>query len=212
MSEATLETIQSATAEADALVVAEHGPCVFIGHDDGSRFGFMRMTREIFNLRNERAERGGNEALDADEKMMQERCVWPSRAEWNKYVAASSFEPEMYSDAYRLLHGGIKVRKCDPSELPAERDPLAAVYLTNGQIVVGFRKPGRAEVKMYRAHLLAEHNGEKQAADPTETILKSCVRGPEFSIWLEANLFGLSKFADAFLGTFGMTEARVSGK
>lgn len=211
MTQLTTEQVESETAQQDALVEAEHGPCVFISHPDGSRFGFMRLTREVFVLRNNRVKRGGDEAINAEERMMQERCVWPSREAWNAYVANSCFEALTYSDVYRLAHGGKKVRPCDPDELPAEPNPLAAVWLTNGEIVAGFRKPGRAEVKMYQAQLLAEQNGDRLPKDPTESILKSCAVGPEFAAWLEDNLFGLAKFSDAFLLAFGMQEARVSG-
>ncbi len=207
-----IQQTASATAEADKLVEAEHGPCVFIEHPDGTRFGFKRIDQPVYKLYVERTERGGDEAVGADEKLMQERCVWPSRNDWNAYVARSAFEPDMYANAYHVLHGAIKVRPCDVSELPAEPAPLAAIHLTNGQIVVGFRKPGRAEVKMFKAHLLAKHEGQKGLADPTETILKNCAQGGEFALWLESNPFGLAKFADAFLGEFGMQEARVSGK
>lgn len=212
MSELTLTQTESATKEADKLVEAEHGPCVFIEHPDGSRFGFKRIESPVYKLYVERSERGGDEAIGADEKLLQERCVYPSREEWNSYVARSVFEPDAYANAYHALHGAVKVRLCDASELPKEPAPLAAIHLTNGQIVVGFRKPGRAEVKMYKAHLLAKHNGEKQQTDPTEQILKNCAQGSEFSAWLESNPFGLAKFSDAFLEQFGMQEARVSGK
>lgn len=212
MSNVSVERVESKTKEADELVEAEHGPCVFIDHADGSRFGFKRLDREVFNLRNNRVKRGGDEAIGAEEKMLQERAVFPSREAWNAYVKASAFEPLYYADVYRLAHGGKKVRPCDPDEIPAEPDPSAAVWLTNGEIVVGFRKPGRAEVKMFQARLVEDLEGHgKGKSDPTEEILKSCARGTEFSAYLEDHLFALAKFADAFLLAFGMQEARVTG-
>lgn len=207
------EQVESKTAEQDKLVEAENGPCVFIEHADGSRFGFKRMTREIFVLRNDRIDRGGNEAVEADERMLQERCVWPSRETWNKYVADSVFEVDYYSQVYHLAHGGTKVRQADSDEVAAQ-EPNASVarWLSNGAIVVGFRKPGRAEVKMFKAHLLEEADGHKQKDNPVETILRNCAQGTAFAAWLEENLFGVAKFSDAFLDAFGMQEARVTGK
>jgi hypothetical protein len=207
------EQVESKTAEQDKLVEAEHGPCVFIdGPGDDSRFGFKRLTREVFELRNNRVKRGGDEAVSAEEKMLQERCVFPSREAWNKYVAASVFEPLAYADVYRIAHGGKVVRECDADEVPTDPDPLAVKWLTNGEIVVGFRKPGRAETKMFQAQILAQQNGEKLKSDPVEALLKNCAIGSEFAAWLEDNLFGIGKFSDAFLLAFGMQEARVSGK
>ncbi len=207
------EQVESKTAEQDKLVEAENGPCVFIEHADGSRFGFKRMTRAIFVLRNERIDRGGNEAVDADEKMLQERCVWPSREAWNKYVADSVFEPDYYAQVYHLAHGGTKVRRADSEEIAArDANPNVSCWLTNGAIVVGFRKPGRAEVKMFKAHLLEQAEGKKQKDNPVETILRNCAQGTEFAAWLEENLFAIGKFSDAFLDAFGMQEARVTGK
>ncbi len=206
------EETQSKTAEQDSLCEAEHGPCVFIEHADGSRFGFKRLTREVFALRNERVDRGGDEAVMADERMLQERCVWPSREEWNRYVAASVFELDYYVQVYHLAHGAIKARLADTDEVSAQA-PNASVarWLSNGKIVVGFRKPGRAEVKMFKSHLLDEASGNKQKNNPVETILRNCAQGPEFAAWLEENLFAIGKFSDAFLGAFGMQEARVTG-
>ncbi len=207
------EQVTSATEEQDKLVEAEHGPCVFIEHADGSRFGFKRLTRETFTLRNERTERGGNEAVEADERLLQERVVWPSREAWNAYVKESVFELEYYVQVYHLAHGGKKVRAADSEEVAAQTpNPLVARWLTEGSIVVGFRKPGRAEVKMFKAHLLERAEGVKQKDNPVETILKSCAQGAEFAAWIEDNLFGIAKFSDAFLDAFGMQEARVSGK
>ncbi len=206
------EQVTSATAEQDKLVEAENGPCVFVEHADGSRFGFKRLTREVFVLRNERTERGGSEAVDADERMLQERAVWPSRDAWNSYVAASVFELEYYTQVYHIAHGGKKVRVADSSEVAAQApNANVARWLTNGEIVVGFRKPGRAEVKMFKAHLLEQAEGRKQKDNPVETILRNCAQGPEFAAWLEDNLFGIARFSDAFLEAFGMQEARVTG-
>lgn len=206
------EQVKSATEEQDKLVEAENGPCVFIAHTDGSRFGFKRLTRAVYTLRNDRVDRGGNEAVNADELMLQERCVWPSRDEWNKYVANAVFETDYYTQVYHLAHGAVKVRPADADEIAAqESNPNVARWLSNGQIVVGFRKPGRAEVKMFKAHLLEEAAGKKQKDNPVETILRNCAQGTAFAAWLEDNLFGIAKFSDAFLDAFGMQEARVTG-
>lgn len=208
-----LEQVESKTDEQDKLVEAEHGPCVFIEHVDGSRFGFKRLTRAEYALRNDRVERGGSEAVDADEFLLRERAVWPSREAWNKYVSQACFETDYYTQVYHLAHGGKPVREADREEVAAqEPNPLVACWLTNGEIVVGFRKPGRAEVKMFKAHLLEEAAGRKQKDNPVETILRNCAQGTKFAAWLEENLFAIGKFSDGFLKAFGMQEARVTGK
>ena len=193
------------TAEEVTRLESEHGPIVFIDHPDGTRFGFMALTREKFDLREARAKRGEG---DSDEKLFQERCVWPSRDEWNKYVAASVFETLLYIKTYRDAFGGADVRPCDPDE-KEERDP-SLLWLTNGVATFGFRKPGRAEVKMFGASLVADR--PPGAPHPIETMLRQC-GGADFATWVDANPFAISKFGDAFCAGYGMTgEARVSGK
>jgi hypothetical protein len=203
---AQAKTQQELFNEAAAKLEAEHGPVISISHPDGSCFGFKRMTRVEFNLREARINRGEE---DASDKLLQERCVWPSREEWNKYVASSVFETLAYAKAYREAHGGADARVADADEVPPDGDP-SLKYLTNGTVIFGFRKPGRAEVKMFQAATVAKQRGEKQKTEPVEVLLMACA-APGFSAWVEDNLFGISSFADAFFDAFGMTAAQASG-
>jgi|SRR5690242_10063451 len=186
---------------------AEHGPCVVLSHPDGSCFVFKALDRDQFEIREARVVSGD---LDADEKMLTERCVWPSRAEWNKYVAASAFETQAYIAAYKVAYGGDRGRVCKPFELPEGGDP-SKIWLTNGEQYFAFRKPTRPEVKMYAARTtgrLERVNGEPGAV---ELLMRQC-GSPEFCAWLDRNLFGTMGLGDAFVAAFGATEVRVSGK
>jgi hypothetical protein len=186
------------------LLEAEHGPIVVLSHPDGSVFPFRRMTREQFDTRNNRVKRG---EVDADDKMLQERCV--AREQWNLYVSNAVFETLAYTNAFRKAHGGNDVSVADDDQIPADGD-TSLLWLSNGE-TFGFRKPGRAEVRMFQANMQARQSGAKQAVHPLETLLLS-LSTPDFAAWLPNNLFGVDAFGDALIGAFGMSEVRVSGK
>ncbi len=166
-----------------AEVESEHGPVVVIGHPDGSVFAFKRMGREQYEVRSKRMAR--NDA-DADEKLLQERAVWPSREAWNAYVATAAFEVDAYAAAYQKLHGRKDV------------SPDADGALSNGEVSFVFRKPTRPEIKLFRSRTMA---GDRDAA--LMGILTACST-PEFAAWIDGNMFAVGKFADAFLEAFGM--------
>ncbi len=204
----TKKPSEAETAELEA----KHGPLVFIDHPDGSCFGFMVLTREMFNVREARARRGDR---DADERMLQERCVWPSREAWNAYVEAAAFETVAYIQAYRQAFGGKEARACDADEIPDGADPSLR-WLTNGERVFAFRKPGRAEIKQFGASVVAERRSG--GADPLEVLLSACASSatggpdPVWAAWVSSNPFGVGTFGNAFVSAYGMTEARVTGK
>ncbi len=188
---------------------AEHGPMVFLTHPgDGACFGFKAITREQFDVREARAVRG---ALGADERLLQERCVWPSRDDWNKYTAQAAFETGMFCDAYRYAFGGVKARKAEDFEIPEGANP-ADCWLTNGTKAFAFRKPGRAEIKLWSAKINGRVPKAKDEPGPSEALLRACAISPDFQAWLDANPFGVSGFGDAFVESFGASEVRVSGK
>ncbi len=193
------------------LVEAEHGPVVALQHPHDKRvFGFKVITIEVYEAYRLRKERGDTNAL---ERLLQERAVWPSRESWNQYVADAVFETLAFEVAYRKAHGGTDVRLADDDEVPEDGNPEWR-WLTNrkdgeGQ-VFGFRKPGRAEIKMFQAQVLARGRGER-VPDPIETLLRNCGT-PEFGAWLTANPFGIDTFGEAFVSAYGMQEARVTPK
>ena len=188
-------------------IEAEHGPCVVISHPDNSCFMFMRLTRQTFDVREARARRKDQ---NADEGMMQMAAVWPSREKWNTYVAASAFELMAYVKADKDMHGGADARECDDYEIPADGNPDLK-WITNGPgAVFGFRKPGRSEVKMFGAQVVQRAEGAK-IPDPLEALLRMC-GSPEFSKWLDSNLFGVGSFGNAFVSAFGMQEATITPK
>jgi hypothetical protein len=203
------KTVDRERKERDARLEAEHGPMVFLAHPDGSEFGFRLMTRDEYETHRRRVKRGDAEAT---ERLLQERCVFPSREAWNQYVAESVLEPMAYGIAYREAHGAGRVRECDPDEVPPEGLEGVNHWLTNGAEVFGFRKPGRAESKLFQAKMLAETRGEKQKEDPLETLLRSCAVGDAFHVWLEGHLFGVTAFGDAFMSVCGFSDVRVTGK
>src|SRR5689334_10544118 len=186
---------------------AEHGPCVVLSHPDGSCFVFKALDRDQFEIREARVRNGDS---DADEKMLTERCMWPSRAEWNKYLAGAAFEGAMYVAAYKQAHGGKDARKCERFELTEGSDP-SMCWLTNGSDTFGFRKPGRAEVKLWSAKLTGRVARQQGEPDHTEWLLRAC-GSPAFCEWLDRNLFGVGAFGDAFVAAFGASSVRVSGK
>lgn len=196
------------TATEKATLEAEHGPLIFLTHPDGACFGFMAIDRAQFEVREHRV-RTGN--LDADEMLLQERAVWPSREAWNKYAAAAAFEVAMFVGAYKDAQGGLAARKCEPFELPDGADP-ALCWLTNGSDTFGFRKPGRAEVKIWSAKVNGKIERQRGEPEASEVLLRSCAAGPEFGAWLDRNLFGVGGFGDAFVAAFGAGTVRVSGK
>lgn len=178
---------------------AEHGPVVVISHPDGSSFAFKRMGREQFDLWQKRVTRENPDA-DAGEKLLQERCVWPSREAWNAYCNAAAFEVESYIGAFRHCHGGATVHKADADEIP---DGVAGdTVLTNGSDAFAFRRPQRTDVKRFRAERVA--NNPKHL----ENLLTSCAVSPAFAAWLEANLFGADAFGDAFVEANGVRDLR----
>lgn len=189
----------------------EHGSAFSIAHPDGSCFGFRRMTRTEFAAREARIARGGDDALTATDKLLQVCNVWPAgRVAWNEYVAKSAFETLAYAKIFRDAHGGKDVREADPDQIPEDGD-LSLRWLTNDTVTFGFRKPGRAEVKLFQAETTAKQRGEKLKVEPLEKLLLAC-GSVAFASWVDDNLFGIGAFGDAFVGAYGMTEARVSGK
>lgn len=195
------------TKEEIAKLEAEHGPLVFLSHPDGSCFGFMALGRDQFEVRESRVKNGD---LDADEKLLQERAVWPSRDAWNKYVAGAVFEVSAYIAAYRDAHGGRAARVCEKFEVPDGGDP-SMCWLTNGD-TFSFRKPGRAEVKLWSAKLTGRVARQKGEPDSSEWLLRAC-GSPEFNSWLDSHLFGVMGFGDAFVSAFGAHGVgRVTGK
>lgn len=197
--------------EAAPALEQEHGPVFSIAHPDGSCFGFRRMTRQDYTQREARIARGGDDALTATDKLLQVCNVWPpGRTAWNEYVAKAAFETLAYAKMFRAAHGGEDVHEADPDQIPEDGD-VTLTWLTNNKQTFGFRKPGRAEVKLFQAETAAKQRGEKTKVEPLEKLLLSCGT-PEFAAWVEDNLFGIGAFGDAFVGVFGMAEARVSGK
>lgn len=193
------------------LVEAEHGPLVVIQHaDDGAAFGFKAITPETYALFKARVAREDDDAMA---KLLQERACWPSREAWNKYIAESVFQGFVFAAGYRRAQGGAPVRECDPDEIPEDGN-LEWKWLTNRKgddgVTFGFRKPGRAEVKLFQAQATAR-NRDPKAPDPIEAVIRSCGT-PEFGAWLTANPFGVDTFGEAFVGSYGMAEARVSPK
>jgi hypothetical protein len=192
-------------------VEAEHGPIIGMQHpDDGAVFGFKTITPEIYALYRARVTRGDDDAMS---KLLQERACWPSREAWNKYVSGAVFQELVFAAGYRRAQGGAKVRECDADEIPDDGN-LEWKWLTNRKgddgVTFGFRKPGRAEVKLFQSQIAARQHDPK-APDPIEAVLRSCGT-PEFGAWLTANPFGVDTFGEAFVGSYGMTEARVSPK
>jgi hypothetical protein len=203
--------------EDETELEAEHGPCVVLGHADGSVFVFRRMGRDEFVARNNRVKRG--EA--GDDLMLQERCVaavvdgavQAGRDVWNAYDKASVFQVMAYANMYRIVHGG-EARRADPDEIAKDAD-ATKLWIAGGQgeskRVFGFRKPGRAEVKMFQAAILAERNGDKRDKSALESLLVA-LGGADFAAWLEENLFGTESFGEVLVNEYGMNEVRVSGK
>ncbi len=201
------------TKDEQDKIEAEHGPCVVISHPDNSCFMFKALTRETFDVREARVRRRD---LDADERMLQMAAVWPSREKWNAYVAASAFELNAYIAAYKSMAGDPRrpdgsplTRECDADEVPADGNPDQK-WITNGTQTFGFRKPGRAEVKMFAAQINQRAEGAK-LADPLEALLRGC-GSPEFGKWLDSNLFAVGAFGNVFVGAFGMQEATITPK
>lgn len=204
----TQEELFNAAAE---QLEQEHGPVFSITHPDGSCFGFRRMTRQDYTQRETRIARGGDDALTATDKLLQVCNVWPAgRTAWNTYVAQTAFETLAYAKIFREAHGGRDVHEADPDQIPEDGD-LSLKWLTNNSETFGFRKPGRAEIKMFQAEMAAQQRGEKLKVAPLEKLLLAC-GSSAFASWVEDNLFGLGAFGDAFVGAYGMSEARVSGK
>lgn len=194
------------TKDEQDKIEAEHGPCVVISHPDNSCFMFTALTRETYDVREARARR---KDPDSDERMMQMAAVWPSREKWNLYVAASAFELNAYVKLYKEIFGSKDARECDADEIPEGGNP-ELTWLTNGTDAFGFRKPARSEVKMFTAQIVARAEGAK-LPDPLEALLRTC-GSPEFSKWLDAHLFGVGAFGNAFVSAFGMQEANITPK
>ncbi len=194
------------TKDEQDKIEAEHGPCVVISHPDNSCFMFTALTRETYDVRESRARR---KDPNADEGMMQMAACWPSREKWNAYVAESAFEINAYIKIYKEAFGAKDARECDAFELPegANQD---LTWLTNGDGCFGFRKPQRSEVKMFTAQIVARTEGAK-IPDPLEALLRQC-GSADFGKWLDANLFGVGSFGNAFVGAFGMQEANITPK
>lgn len=211
--------------EAETALEAEHGPCVVLTHPDGHTFVFKRMTRDQFVVRNNRLKRG---EADADDSLLQERCVaevecggvvalekvMAGRDGWNKYAAAAVFQLLAFGSGYRNAHGGDG-RKADSDEIPKDGD--AALWIAAGagpaKRVFPFRKPGRAEVKMFQAGVMAERNGDKRqdGKSPLEALLLA-LGGADFAAWLEDNLFAIESFGEVLVTAFGMADVSASGK
>lgn len=195
------------TKEEQDKIEDEHGPCVVISHPDNSCFMFKALTRDAFDVREARARR---QDQNADDGMLQMACVWPSRELWNSYVAAAAFEVMAYVIMYKEIHGGAKVSECERAEIPEGGNPDLKWLTNKFGDTFGFKKPGRAEIKMFGAQVVQRSSGAK-IADPLETLLKSC-GSPEFAVWLESHLFGVGAFGDAFVAAYGMQDASVTGK
>ncbi len=190
-----------------AKIEAEHGPVVVLSHPDGSCFAFKALDSEQFEVRETRVMNGD---ADADEKMLIERCVWPSRADWNKYLQGAAFEVSAYVEAYQMVHGGKPARRCEPFEVPEGSDP-SLIWITNGEQSFGVRRPTRPEVKMYSAKATGRVERIKGEPGPAELLMRMCGT-PEFCAWLDRNRFGIRGFGDAFVTAFGAGNVRVSGK
>ncbi len=214
-SKAAQEKQETAAIALDAVHKAlelEHGPLVVIGFRDGSLFAFRRMGREQFTTRQNRVRRGESEA---DDMLLQERCVWPSREAWNSYVATAALETLSYSAKYSEAHGGGKVHEADPDEVPENAKPGVRWLSGNGK-VFGFRKPERAEIKRFKSMVMAEAKGDKGPTDPIEWLLGVLSDDPaSFKAWLEENLFAIhsaGSFGDTLAGVLGMGEATIDPK
>lgn len=204
------------TKEQQEQVEKENGACVVISHPDGSAFMFKALTREQYDLREARARRK-DPNINPDEGMLQLACVWPSRAEWNKYVEGSVFETIAYAAQYKQAFGdassGVPVRQCDPDEVPTDGNPDLKwlVRSVPGQVnVFGFRKPARSEVKLFSAEMQRRLEGDK-IPDPLEKLLRSC-GSEEFGRWLDSNPFGIGAFGEAFVSAYGMQTAQLTPK
>lgn len=186
----------------------QHGELVHISHADGSEFLFRRIDRELYDLREARAARGE----DADDMMLQERCIPELRDEWNAYAADAAFATIQYSNLYQEAHGGGSARAALPVEMKQLNLQAGALHLTvDGKQFFQFRKPARAEVKLFAAMTQARGRGEKQKMHPVESILRQC-SDAEFGTWLDRNLFGIGAFGDAFVRNYGMGGGSVTGK
>lgn len=174
-----------------ATLEAEHGPIVAIQFR-AKVFAFKRCTRVEFDLRESRLSKGDEEASD---RLLQERCVWPSREDWNALQDAMPLSVAMFWNAYAKAHGGATAY----TEKTVEG--YTGPVLTNGARDFMCRNVTRPEAKRFQSVANSDEPGAGFVR-AVEGLLRACC--PGIGPWLDDNLFALSPLGKAFLSTQGL--------
>lgn len=173
-----------------AALEAEHGPIVAIAFRN-EVFAFKRCTRVEFELRESRLERGDEEA---SERLLQERCVWPSRDSWNAFQEQLPLSAIMFWNAYSAAHG-----RGNYEQGSTESGELC--FTSTAGKVFTFRRVTRPEAKWFQHTANSKDKGAGMLA-ALEGILRTC--SPDSAAWLDDNLFAIAPLGQAFLKSQGL--------